>query len=263
MTNTPSAHESLSLLGIKKTAQDVFAHLLKHGPTLVADIATAMHMPKSTIYDTLSELLGQSLVVEYSDERGKRFAAISAEEVDALYKKKITELTSASQMLTAFMKDTAQVSDVAQPRVRFYFGAEGIRQAFRDTMWHERCKETFLMWSTQEMIKILGPEFSQWHSEQRLRFKVQMYVIRKSTDRKMEVAKGDHAPLVSSKGWSSDRDIRYAPKKTDWSMNYWIYDNTCLFAASGTEQFAFVVHSKEFAGLMKLLWKQMWEVSEE
>ncbi|MEY2641143.1 MAG: hypothetical protein RL150_536 [Candidatus Parcubacteria bacterium] len=263
MENEHSPSDALSLLGVKKTAQDVFTYLLKHGPTLVADIATAIHLPKSTIYDTLRELLVESLVIEYSDERGKRFAAISAEEVTALYKKKIEALTAASETLSTLMRNVEQVSDVAQPRVRFYFGSEGIRQAFRDTMWHERCKETFLMWSTADMVRILGTEFSQWHSEQRLRYKVHMQIIRAHSDRTMERASSEHAELTTSKGWSSDREIRYAPKRVTWSMNYWIYDTTVLFAGSGTEQFAFVVHSKAFASLMQILWTQMWEVSAE
>jgi hypothetical protein len=34
-----------------------------------------------------------------------------------------------------------------------------------------------------------------------------------------------------------------------------------VFASGGDEKIAFVVESKEFADLMTILWKQMWEVS--
>ncbi|MBC7766450.1 hypothetical protein H7Y21_00445, partial [Arenimonas sp.] len=56
--------------------------------------------------------------------------------------------------------------------------------------------------------------------------------------------------------------IRFAPKNMDWSISYWIYGDQVLFAGSGYEKYAFVVYSREFAQLMKLMWQQVWSVSE-
>jgi len=87
-----------------------------------------------------------------------------------------------------------------------------------------------------------------------------MYIVRKHTDRKMDK---ENTPLLESAGWKNNREVRYAPKNENWTMSYWVYDDKCLFASSSGEQFAFVVHSKEFAQMMILLWRQMWNVSEK
>jgi sugar-specific transcriptional regulator TrmB len=249
---------ALTGLGVKGGAQKVFTYLLEHGVSPVTAIAEAILTPKSSIYDSLEELSSLGLIIEYSENRSKEYGTISSEQLKDLIESKVKYIKSAQDALLEFMKSSDKKKGPVKPKVKFYVGSEGIRQAFRDTMWHEKCKKTYLMWPTEEMVEILTPEFSKWHSEQRLKHSVMMYVIRKHSDRQMNKKK---SPLLESAGWKNDREVRYAPKDDSWSMSYWIYDDKCLFASGAGEQFAFVVHSKEFADLMLLLWKKMWETS--
>lgn len=252
---------SLSVLGIKGTAQRVFIYLSQSGVSPVSKIAGNIMVPKTSIYDALEELRTEKLVIEYDQGRSKEYGPVSSEQLADIVTNKISEIKSAESTLLSFIQSQNTNKGPVKPKIKFYTGTEGIRQAFRDTMWHERCKETFLMWPTNEMIDILSPEFSKWHSEQRLKHRVFMSVIRKHTDRKLDKVSEDKNDLLESAGWKNDREIKYAPADAEWSMSYWIYDDTCLFASSAGEKFAFVVQSKEFAELLKLLWKQMWEVS--
>lgn len=254
--------ESISALGIKGTAVRVFTHLLSTGVSPVTKIAEALHIPKPSVYDALSELQDQKLVIEYSQGRSKEYGPISAEQIKEIVASKIASMKSAESALVSLLMQSTKTGPV-KPKIKFYTGIEGIRQAFRDTMWHERCKETYLMWPTNEMIDILTPEFSKWHSEQRLRYGVHMHVIRKDSDRALDTKSEQKSTLLQSDGWKNDRTIRYAPKETDWSMSFWIYDDTCLFASSSGEQFAFVVQSKEFSHLMYILWNSTWGISKE
>lgn len=264
---TPTAlpiSTALATLGIKGAAQRVFAYLTEHGVSPVADIAAGLRVPKSSIYDSLDELSSLGLTVEYSENRSKGYGAIGEDQLKDLVSKKIQEIKSAESALLSFMKSSPQAKGPVKPKVKFYMGSEGIRQAFRDTMWHEKCKNTYLMWPTKEMVDILSPEFSKWHSEQRLKHKVMMHVIRKHADRQMDTANdGKTSKLLESPGWKNDREVRYAPKDAEWRMSYWVYDDKCLFASGAGEQFAFIVHSREFAELMQLLWQNMWDVSKE
>jgi hypothetical protein len=44
-------------------------------------------------------------------------------------------------------------------------------------------------------------------------------------------------------------------------MGYWMYEDRVVFLSSEREGFSFVIHSKEFAQMMKLQFEQMWKVS--
>ncbi|MBU3668497.1 MAG: TrmB family transcriptional regulator [Candidatus Taylorbacteria bacterium] len=261
-TESEKAKESIHALGIKGTAERVFIYLLEAGVSPVSKISDAPHIPKASIYDALGELQNERLVIEYSENRSKEYGPVSDSQLKDLIASKISSIKNAETALLSLMA-LGHKEGPTKPKIKFYTGKEGIRQAFRDTMWHEKCKETFLMWPTNEMIDILTPEFSKWHSEQRLRYKVHMYIIRKHSDRKLDKESEEKHMLLQSDGWKNDRDVRYAPKETEWSMSFWVYDDKCLFASSTGEQFAFIVQSREFAHLMKLLWKNTWAVSTE
>jgi sugar-specific transcriptional regulator TrmB len=257
MTQKTSTENLFKTLQIKPNAQLVLDYLIKHGLSPVKDIAHSLNIPKSTVYDSLDELVTQSLVIEYSEERGRIFGIADKEQIAKISEQKIKELQDNQNKLIEYIKNTEREDPTSKPKIKFYFGKEGIKQAFRDTMWNEKCKQTYLMWSTKDMLDILGPEFSEWHSSMRLRHKIVLNVIRKKEDKKFDKTEG------LKEGWNSFRDIRQAPKNIDWNMSYWIYDNRVLFSGGGSDKFAFVVHDKEFANLMTTLWKQVWEISEK
>ena len=263
MQNNLDIHTSLEILGLKPIAQKVFIHLTEHGTSPVTDIAFKLNIPKSSIYDALSELLVESLVIEYSENKNKTFGVIDNDGLEKIIFQKVEKLKNAGSALLHFSSLKKHSGNKSKPRIKFYFGDEGIRQAFRDTTWNKHCTQTYLMWPTREMVKVLTPEFSAWHSEQRLKYKVFLNVIRKYSDKNMDEEKTSTSTgkLVQSRGWANDREIRTAPKGFNWDMSFWVYDNKCLCASSGEDKFAFVVHSKEFADLMTLLWRQVWNIS--
>lgn len=199
----------------------------------------------------------ESLVTEYTEDRGRVFGITDKERLVRVSDQKIAELKENQKNLLEYINSVQKEDTVSKPKIKFYFGNEGIKQAFRDTMWHDKCKETYLMWSTKEMLEILGAEFSEWHGSTRLQYKIVLNVIRKIEDKEIDSTEG------LKEGWNSYRSIKHAPKNIDWNMSYWIYDNKVLFSAGGKERFAFIVHSKDFADLMIILWKQVWEVSSE
>ncbi len=260
--NTKEHTEAYKILGISGTPERVFAYLLQNGVSPVSKVADQLRIPKPSVYDALGKLQDEKLVIEYSQNRSKEYGPISDTQLKELIAAKISSIKSVESMLLEAMTMNKAQGPI-KPKIKFYTGTEGIRQAFRDTTWHEKCTETYLMWPTNEMIDVLTPEFSKWHSEQRLKYKVQMYIIRTHTDRKLDQASEAKNKLLQSEGWTKYRDVRYAPPHTNISMSFWIYDDKCLFASGSGEQFAFIVQSKEFTDLMKVLWQNTWNISKE
>ncbi len=256
MQNESMINDALTVLGLKHASKRVLIALTENGTSTAADIASFLNLPKSSVYDALSELVGKSLIVEYSEDRSKTFGIPDNEQLVRVHKQEMNDLESAHNHLISFLKHHSKEPRVAKPKVKFYMGVEGMRQAFRDIQWTKEHKESYLMWPMTEMMNTLGEDFLRAHSEPRLKLGVIINVIQKAEDRKLQTKK--HEWLENSMH-TKLRRIRYVKKGVDWQMSYWIYGNRCLFASGGKEKFAFMIQSKEFADLMKLMWQQMWD----
>ena len=46
-----------------------------------------------------------------------------------------------------------------------------------------------------------------------------------------------------------------------WDMGYWMYEDKVAFLSSEKEGFGFVIHSKDFANLIKVQFEEIWKVS--
>ncbi len=252
-------NDFLSILGLKPVPQRVLLDIVKHGTSKVTDISLRLNMPKSSIYDALSILVSNSLINEYSDDRGKTFGISDKEQLARVHNDKVEELKKAHSSLLTFIHSNVKEESVAKPKIKFYSGVIGIKQAFRDIPWNSKYTETYMLWPTREMIDI-DEAFFKWHGSQRFKYNVFIYAIEKHDDRKLQ--NKNHEWLKNDK-IKNLVDVRYLPKGVDCKMSYWIYGNTCLFASGGKEKIAFTIHSKEFCEIMKLMWEQLWKVSKK
>jgi hypothetical protein len=173
---------------------------------------------------------------------------------------KMEELKKAHLSLISFIQNHKTESTVSQPKIKFYSGILGIKQAFRDMPWVKEHTESFLFWPVRDMIDNIGEEFFKWHGVQRFKHQVFLYCIEKHTDRKLQQNLNKEWLHINKKNLVK---ARYLPKGTDVKMSYWIYGDKVLFASGGTEKIAFTVHSKEFSQLMKIMWQNTWDNSKE
>jgi predicted transcriptional regulator len=261
-TKEISIEKSLDILGIKPSSKRVLLAITEHGTSAVADIASRLSMPKSSVYDSLDELSQKGLVTEYNSERGKSFGISEKDQLTRIHSEKIEELQSAHSSLISFIQNHSKADSVGRPKIKFYSGVQGIKQAFRDMPWDKKNEEGYLMWPLQDMLDTLGEEFLKWHAAPRFKNNIYINVIQKHEDMIIQKNKMKYDWLKVDYEGNLNR-IRYAPKGTDWQMSYWIYGDKCLFASGGLEKFAFTIASKEFCQMMKLMWREMWNGAEE
>ncbi|MBI5126495.1 MAG: hypothetical protein HZA80_01900 [Candidatus Taylorbacteria bacterium] len=253
-------NDFLDVLGLKAVPKKVLVDLVQHGTSKVTEISSRLHLPKSSVYDALSILVEKSLVNEYSDDRGKMFGLSDNEQLARVHAEKIEEFKKAQASLLSFITTHAREDNVVQPKIKFYSGIIGIKQAFRDMMWNSKYKEAYLMWPMQNMLDSIDEDFLKWHGKQRYKYNVVIYSIEKHSDRKLKIRDRE---WLESDLKTKLTEVRYLPKGIDWKMSYWIYGDKCLFASGDREQIAFTIHSKEFCDIMKLMWKQMWVVAKK
>ena len=54
------------------------------------------------------------------------------------------------------------------------------------------------------------------------------------------------------------RELRLAPKTMSWNMSYWLYADKVAFISSRAESFGFLIHSRDFAELIKTQFETIW-----
>ncbi len=250
--------DPLSGLDLKPGTKEVLVALAKLGRSPAADIAAELNKPKSSVYDGLDELIHLGLVIEESENRARVFSLTSPEQIGYIKTAHVSLLETAFKEIARLTENRNKENKqaVARPRIRFYAGIDGIRQAFRDMPWKPGYRDAYLMWPMKDMIETLGEPFFKMHGGERFKYKVMLHSIRKDSDRSL-IKKNQYDWLKDDK-LSNLREVRYAPKSSQWSMSFWVYGDQTLFAGIGKERFAFTVRSREFADLMTLMWKQMW-----
>ncbi len=252
-------NDFLDIFGLSGPSKKVLLDIIEHGISTVADISARTGLPKSTIYDSIPPLLDQSLINQYLDDRGKSFGVSDQTQIIRANEKKLEDLKGAQNSFLSLIKDNLAKDTVARPRIKFYAGTLGIKQAFRDMPWQKDIKEAYMLWPNREMLDI-DEDFFRWHGSSRFKHEVFIYAIENHRDRKMQKMK-KHEWIWSTK--ENLAEARYLPKGVDCKMSFWLYGNKCLFASGGQEKIAFVVHSKEFCLMMKILWQSLWETSKK
>lgn len=256
--NTDQLVSALGLFGLKETSKKVFISLLELGASPASLIAIHLSIPKSTIYDALRELSDFALVLEFEEDGKKKFGLNDLGQISNLHKQKISELKESENNLKEILPLLKIENNSLKPKIRFFTGKEGARQAISDILWYKDIT-TYAMWPMRDMLDAIGEDYLSLHNEERIKRNISIKTVRPEADRKIDFKKN---PLIKA-GSDTLREIKYIPKKIEWQMSFWIYGDKCIFASAGREYFSFIVHSKEFSMLMKILWEQMWNISKK
>ena len=245
----------LNDIGLPDNASRIYMRLLEIGHSSARQLAENLNLPRPTVYDTLKLLIKNSLVVEKEEENKKIFGIDDIKNLQNLITSKIDLLKSNQQKIIETLPELKLGFKSLEPKIKFYSGTEGIKQVLKDLLWYENI-ESLTMWPISEMVKILGAEYLENLNIRRIRQKIS---IRGIWPQNKSVNFKDYPFLGAGKGHL--RELRLAPKGMNWNMSYWLYADKVAFISSEQEYFGFVVHSRDFAELMKSQFEIIWKLS--
>jgi sugar-specific transcriptional regulator TrmB len=242
-------------LGLSEITQKVFNELVSGGPTTARILAENIGIPRPSIYDHLKILQSKGLVTERKEEYKKIFQVDDLRNVQELLNDKIKQLQAESKSLDVSLPSLLEKMPYAEPQVKFYTGREGMKQVMNHIMLN-RDIETALLWPMSEMMKVLGPDYLRELNDKRVKRNIKVRAIWPED----KVLDTEDYPYLKS-GKEMLRTLRLAPKGMSWNMGYWLYDDKVAFLSSKKEGFGFVVQSKDFVGLMKSQFEEIWKIS--
>lgn len=243
-------------LGLSEITQKVFTDLMENGPSLARQTAQRVDIPRSSVYDHFKILIAKGLVTEKSVENKKVFAIDDIKNIPNLLEEKIKALKTEKDEFEKILPSLISKAGFIEPQVKFYTGAEGIKQVINHIMANHDI-ETYLMWPMSEMMKVLGTEYLKELNAKRVKKNISLKTIWPQ-DKKLAI--NDHPYLGTGK--EHLRELRFAPKGMTWDMGYWMYEDRVAFLSSQKEGFGFVINSRDFANLMKVQFNEIWKISQ-
>lgn len=242
-------------IGLSENSQSIYVALMQYGNMAVKVISQKTGLPRTTVYDGLTPLVNQGLVL-FKNEDGKSIYGIGdPNTLELLLDEQISSLAKTKQNVQNLVKSIQLKTNTLEPKIRFFSGNDGVKKILNDILWYKNT-ETYTVWPMHEMIRILGAEYLEWHNLRRVQRGIELKSIRvneKPVDfRKFPYLSGEKRFL---------RKLRYAPSKIKIDMSYWIYGDKVAFVSTGTTIFGFIVHSQEFSNMMKLNFELLWDES--
>ncbi len=242
-------------LGITDNSAQLFSDLLEKGPSSARLLAERLGIPRPSVYDHLKVLIKKGLVTERNEENKKVFMVEDMNNIPALIQSKIDNLQSEKKNFEEILPSLLKQSEFVEPKIKFFSGKEGLQQVMNHIMWHDNI-ETTLMWPMSEMAGVLGKQYLYELNKKRIKRKISIRGIY------------PHGSILGFKeypflgvGSKHLREIRIAPNNMKWHMGYWMYEDKVAFVSSKKESFGFVIHSRDFAELMKTQFEVIWKES--
>lgn len=244
-------------LGLSDQSRRVYLALLESGTSSARTLAENLNIPRPSVYDQINLLIQRGLVLERAEGSKKLFQVDDVKNLARLVTDQMEHLKHEKVELDALLPKLMKGQGSIEPRIRFYSGVEGVRQVLNDIHWYHDL-ETMSLWPIREMIDLLGKEYFEEFNRRRIR---QGLFIRAIWPQDKRVRFKDY-PFLGA-GGGHLRELRLAPKGLTWNMGYWIYADKVAFLSSRKETYGFVIHSRDFAEMMKTQFEGIWKESKK
>lgn len=244
-------------LGLKREHSDVYLALLEGGLMPAGKLAKALNTPRSTLYGLLDDLAQAGLVLQNEKYNVKLWQAVNPESIKSIINDKINALENTRSNFDVLLESLkkSQKTDFVSPKYHYFEGAEEMRTMLKDVLLHNDL-ETELCWPVKDILRVIGAEFLNEFNKKRIRNNIYIKVIWP-----MDKIENVEENKFLAPGKEVKREVRVAPEGMDFSMGYWVYGNKVMFMSSKSENFGFIVESRELRQLIKTQFDILWNIS--
>ena len=242
----------LGEIGFSEKEARVYLALLALEQATANELAKKADINRTSAYDVLDELIARGVVSKYK-KKGRTFFTVTdprklityLEHERGDYEKTIAKQKQAiADALPELISLQQPLS--TRPKVQFYEGEKGMREAYEDTL---TAKGGILAYANVQTMHEGLPNFFPEYYKRRTEAKVFIKAMMPKNALSLERGIRDREEIRQSK---------FIPEGQEFSPEVNIYNNKVLIA-SWKEKMAVIVESKEFADLMRLTYQLLWD----
>jgi len=245
--DTAYISDALKSVGLSDREVGVYVALLALGKGTVTQITRKAGINRTTGYDILDSLLSKGIISISGKEPKQEYVAETPGKIVAYLKAEIEkdkERLSRAEKLIPELETLHNVE--GRPSVRFYEGAEGLKQVYEDTLTSH---ESIRAYASVDDMHAGLPNYFPAYYKRRAGKGIAVRAIVPATDIGSERASQNKEEL---------RETALVPKETYYfhpEIN--IYDNKVMIA-SWREQLGIIIESAEIADAMKKIYELAW-----
>lgn len=243
--------KALKQVGLTDNEVLVYLALLKTGTAKAALIAINTDLNRTTTYDILRHLVHKGVVTKFTKNKTAFYTIPNPHSlITHLEHEKIklaNEIDQKKEQITSLLPELISLAHTenTKPKIVFYEGARGIREAYEDTL--TATPPIFAYADISSIHEELGDYFPNYLSR-RVKQKIHARAIVPDTSAWRELAQHNRADL---------REVKFLPQGTNYTPEINIYDNKMLIVL-WREKIAVIIESKELANLQRIISEQLW-----
>lgn len=246
--------ETLSKIGLSEKEAKVYIQMIHLGEQPASVLSRHTNINRTSMYDILEALKTRGLVQTTRKKGRTLFRVLHPNELLQYLEREKTEavrrLEKQQETIREILPELISLEhpESSRPRVTFYEGEKGMREAYEDTL---SSKGDILAYANvEEMHKALPHFFPEYYHRRAIEHKIHIKAIMPDNEASKERSKEDDL---------ENRESILIPRKDfEFSPEINIYNNKVLIA-SWTEKIAIIVESKEVADFHRKMYGLAWK----
>lgn len=238
----------LEKLGLNEKEAKVYLSLLELGEANIQQIAKMSAVKRTTVYDILESLKQKGLLsVIIKSKRALYVAEDPRKLEDQLDERKV--------ILRRVMPELLSITNLLnkKPKIRYYEGAEGIKEVYKDTLKHP--DQELLAWVAEEAATKFDLDFLEsFYVPKRLEKKIWVRAIAPDFPEMRKYQATDEKSLRRTKIVSTEEF------PMDVEIN--LYGKSKIGIMSFEEQFGLIIESPKIFNTLKSIFEMKWNSME-
>ncbi len=241
--------EILASVGLSDKEALVQTVLLQEGSLRVRQIVALTNLNRTTIYGILKKLIKEGLVSSSNKGGITEYQSIEPGLFLSYFERKKNELSETQkeyEKILPHIKNIKKHKDL-YPKIRFFEGVEGIKQAYEDTLENNKEKQILDISGTDAVYKVMGKKWVDYYINRRAKLNIQCKVI---------------APHTGWSRFSKENDCKYLRETKLLPVGYLyeneinIYDNkVATFSFTSDPPVALIIEDKTLSDMLRNLFR--------
>jgi sugar-specific transcriptional regulator TrmB len=231
---------------------EVYLALIDLDQAPVSVVSKKSDINRTTTYDILSLLMSKGLVSKIKKNSKTYFYALPPHKLTEYlerekrdYIKKIELQQNSLEKILPELISMQNIHSINKPRVKFYEGEKGLREAYEDSLTSKRDILSYA--NAEEVHKGLPNFFPEYYKRRAaLDIPIRAFFVENKTGR--DLSEFDLEEM---------RTTKFLPSDTVFTPEINIYNNKVLIA-SWREKMAIIIESKEYADFNRAIFELFW-----
>jgi len=244
---SPTLNQALKSIGLGEKETIILAHLLQTGPMLASRLAQKTMLNRTTVYAILHELRDKGLVSTTYKHNVTRYQSIDPILLPDYLSRKQAELAKQEQSLREILPQLVlkREKSFILPKVQFFEGVEGVKQAYEDTLENNSGKILLDLTGIDAVMKKMGHDWLTYYLKKRVQLGIECRNIAPDSTEARE-SKGNDEKYM--------RVTKLLPARFNFNTEIDIYDNKVgIFTFVQDNPMALIIEDEAIAESMKTL----------